>query len=37
VKWMNVLESRKAVQNQGELFRERLLCIFDLSSIEIYK
>ena len=35
MKRMNVQESRKAIQDQGELFRERLLGIFDLSSIEI--
>ena len=35
MKRMNILESRKAVQYQRELFRKCFLGVFDLPSIEI--
>jgi hypothetical protein len=35
MEWMNVLEPWKAVQYQRELFCKCLLCVFNLSSIEI--
>lgn len=33
-KWMYVLKSGEAVENEGKLFAERLLGKFDLASVE---